>query len=351
MGFTNQFVMEENLPNGDAELLATCDLVADPEDSEDGEGFTFVERVTDFQRFLAPPPQTPKSGMTGETVFMNIGCGECHTPSFNTPDDPALEDAIRNQAIRPYSDFLLHDMGDLGDLIVQGDVEGREMKTPPLWGVRYRDPILHDGRVGAGDLAFRLHEAIQWHGVAGSEAQFSAAAYNALSQEEKDQLLAFVDSLGRREFDFEYEQADIGGTIDIFDWFAFADCYGGGPYTPDDYCAIGDVNQDGFVDEIDVAAFETVFDGPVGDCNENGISDLVDILEGTSADKDSNAIPDECQCDADFNGDGFVDGADLGQLLLLFGQFCFCPQDLTGNFFVDGADLGQLLLDWGSCDD
>ena len=69
-------------------------------------------------RFMVQPPQTPRSGMTGETIFNNIGCADCHTPSFITSNDAQLEDAIRNKTIRPYSDFLLHDMGSAADFIV-----------------------------------------------------------------------------------------------------------------------------------------------------------------------------------------------------------------------------------------
>ena len=123
MGLTNRFLMDDNDPNGiDPPVLMDCDTVLDPEDTPDGQGFDFVDRVTHFQRFLAQPPQTPRSGMTGEGTFDSIGCADCHHTQFTTADDPSLEDALRDQTIQPYSDFLLHNMGTLGDGIVQGDV-------------------------------------------------------------------------------------------------------------------------------------------------------------------------------------------------------------------------------------
>jgi hypothetical protein len=126
MGLTNMFVTQENAPNGDLDLLAKCDSVPDPEDNTTlGNGDFFINRITDFQRFMAAPPQTPRSGMTGETLFIQIGCGACHVPQFTTANNPNLEDAIRNKVIRPYSDFLLHEMGALGDGIVQGGVAQR----------------------------------------------------------------------------------------------------------------------------------------------------------------------------------------------------------------------------------
>ena len=88
IGITNRLVGTENAPNGDEVLLADCDDVPDPEDGPDEEGFDFIDRITDFQRFLTGPPQTPRSGMTGETVFNAVGCADCHTPSWVTGEAP-----------------------------------------------------------------------------------------------------------------------------------------------------------------------------------------------------------------------------------------------------------------------
>ena len=131
MGLTNALVGTENAPNGNQALLQQYDLVPDPEDQPDGEGFTRIERMDDFQRFLAPPPQTPKSGMTGETLFNTIGCATCHVASYTTGSTP--ETALSGKVIHPYSDFLLHDMGSLGDGIVQGMGTEKLMRTSSLW--------------------------------------------------------------------------------------------------------------------------------------------------------------------------------------------------------------------------
>ncbi|HMN96693.1 MAG TPA: hypothetical protein PKC43_09635 [Phycisphaerales bacterium] len=88
---------------------------------------------------------------------------------------------------------------------------------------------------------------------------------------------------------------------------------------------------------------------PVGaDCNRNGIDDAIEILTGDVQDLDGDWIPDECAtCGADLDGNGIVDGADLGVLLGSWGA----PGagDLDGNGVVDGADLGLLLAAWGEC--
>ena len=152
IGLTNRLLPEENDPNGifppnlgDPDF---CDEVPDPEDNlgwGDGLSKEYIDVVTDFQRYLAGPPQTPKSGMTGEVIFNDLGCAECHVTTFVTADDPNLEDALRNKTIHPYCDFLLHDMGDGADFIASGDAGVREMRTNPLWGVRGRRNFWHTG--------------------------------------------------------------------------------------------------------------------------------------------------------------------------------------------------------------
>jgi CxxC motif-containing protein (DUF1111 family) len=258
MGLTNRLFPNENDPNGIRPPdLAACDTVPDPEDGPDGQGFDFIDRVTDFQRFLAAPPQTPRSGMTGEAVFNSIGCADCHTRSFTT--GPASEAALSHRTIKPYSDFLLHDMGQLGDGIVQGDATATEFRTPSLWGLRFRNQLLHDGRVQGGTFAARMAAAIAAHGATGSEGAASAGAFEALTPAEQDALVAFLDSLGRAEFDH-----DGDNDVDISDVTAMEACMNGpasAPHSPDDACAISDFDQDGDVDLRDAAALQRAYSG------------------------------------------------------------------------------------------
>jgi hypothetical protein len=249
MGFTNRLLPEENAPNGDSARLAICDDVADPEDVVDSNGFGFIDRVTDFQRYLAPPPQTPKSGMDGELLFAQVGCAKCHVSQFTTSSTSTLEDSIRSKTIRPYCDFLLHDMGLLADGISDGNAGEAEMRTPTLWGVRRRDPMLHDGSAAGGSFTARLTAAIAAHGPFG-EGAGSAAAFAALSSVEKTKLVKFLDSLGRTEFDF-----DGDNIVDILDFFALRTCISQGKTNPNDDCAIADIDQNGVVNSIDVDLF------------------------------------------------------------------------------------------------
>jgi hypothetical protein len=352
MGLTNRLVGEENDPNGiNPPELADCDTVPDPEDVPDGQGFDFIDRVTDFQRFLSGPPQTPKSGMSGEAIFETIGCAVCHHPSYTTADDPALEDALRNVSIRPYTDFALHNMGLGADFIADGDAGQQDMKTPPLWGVRWRDPIWHDGRFGAGTFESRITDAINEHGEFQSQGADSAAAYAALPQEDKDAVIAFLNSLGQREFDHSGNNI-----VDLADFFDFAACMEiDVPITPDDPCAISDIDQNQIVDMNDFASFMIVYEGYRGDCDGNGVLDLIDILNGDATDANQDGIPDSCEptCDGDTNGSN---GVDVDDLLAVLAQWGPCPggvapcsADLNIDGKVDVDDLLFVLAAWGPC--
>lgn len=344
MGLTNRLIPTENAPNGDPERLANCDPVADPEDAPDGDGYEFIDRVTHFQRYLSPPPQTPRSGMTGESLFNAVGCVKCHRAEWTTSGDPALEAAIRGKAIRPYSDFLLHDMGLLADGFPDGDASGLEMRTPTLWNLRTRDPMLHDGSAAGGTFAERVTTAIAHHGPFG-EGAASAAAFAALSEVEKSQVIAFLDSLGRLEFDHTGD-----GKVNLADFEPFRACYvpSAVAYSPDHPCAVSDVDRDGELTPIDVEYFLLAYEDPNGDCDSDGVSDLEEILFGTGTDKDGDGIPDDCvACPGDINLDGVVNGVDLSTLLASWGNRG--PADLNADGTVNGVDLSMLLASWGSC--
>jgi CxxC motif-containing protein (DUF1111 family) len=375
MGITNRFLPFDNDPNGiDPPELAGCDPVPDDptgmtyEDGLDlGNGVDreFIDVTTDFQRFMVAPPQTPQSGMTGEALFTQIGCTDCHVASYVTADDPGLEDVLRNRTIRPYSDFLLHDMGLNADGIAQGDATIREIKTPPLWGLRIRPELWHDGRFGDPT---RVVDAIAAHddGVI-SEARFSARRFfnddgeggpvpGGLSEAERQAVLAFLDSLGRREFDL-----DANGVVEIEDFHGFGDpaafkaCYGTSP-GPDEACALHDVDQSGTVDlDTDFMVFLTEYVGLLADCNGNGTLDLIDILDDPGLDGDDNGILDSCQptCLGDTDGDGEVGVVEFMDLIATWGPCPDlpgpCPLDLDTDHVVSITDFLLLLSLWGPC--
>jgi CxxC motif-containing protein (DUF1111 family) len=130
--------------------------------------------------------------LKGKELFYQSGCTACHTPKFVTSRD-AGNKAQAFQLIWPYSDFLLHDMGDgLADLRPEAQATGYEWRTPPLWGIGLTETVsghtffLHDGR------ARNLTEAILWHG---GEAQAARDRVVAMSPGERADLIRFLESL------------------------------------------------------------------------------------------------------------------------------------------------------------
>jgi CxxC motif-containing protein (DUF1111 family) len=254
MGITNRIVGAEAPPNGDLVKLAACDFVADPEDGPDGQGFDAIDRMTDFQRYLAAPPQTPRSGMLGEPLFNSIGCTDCHRASYVTKN--VAEPALSNRTIKPYSDFLLHDIGT-GDHIEIGAATGLEFRTTPLWGLlpRAQISLLHDASINSGTTEQNIENAILAHA---NEAAYTVANYNALSVADRQAVIRFLMSLGQMAFDHEQDH-----TVTDIDWF-FSHTLFNGPtpaYTPEDFASINDVDQDGDFDLRDFGALQRAFTG------------------------------------------------------------------------------------------
>jgi CxxC motif-containing protein (DUF1111 family) len=187
MGITNRFFPLENAPNGNRALLARFDRVADPEDAVDpATGRSDIDAAADFMRLLAAPAPAPAtaSSRAGEALFAQLGCPACHTPVMQTGPSPTP--ALDRKAVALYSDLLLHDMGTLGDGIAQGLAQPREMRTPPLWGLRARRLFLHDGRAATADAAIVAHDG---------EAAASRDRYRRLPPPLRRQLLDFLNTI------------------------------------------------------------------------------------------------------------------------------------------------------------
>lgn len=154
-----------------------------------------LDLVTFYSQNLAVPQRRDVDDPTvlaGKQQFYQLGCTGCHTPKYVTRAD-APEKAQRFQLIWPYSDFLLHDLGEgLADGQQVGDADGYDWRTAPLWGIGLTETVsghtffLHDGR------ARNLTEAILWHGGEASAAQ---AAFTELAQSDRNALLTFLSSL------------------------------------------------------------------------------------------------------------------------------------------------------------
>jgi CxxC motif-containing protein (DUF1111 family) len=154
-----------------------------------------LELVAFYTRQLAVPRRRDVDDadvLRGKALFHRSGCAACHLPKQVTRPDWPLP-ALANQTIRPYTDLLLHDMGEgLADGRPEGMATGREWRTPPLWGIGLTETVsghtllLHDGR------ARGLLEAILWHG---GEALASREAVRDMSGADRRALLGFLRSL------------------------------------------------------------------------------------------------------------------------------------------------------------
>lgn len=185
MGITNPEFPNEQAPLGNAALAPPCDLVSGLED--DGED---VELFTAFMLGLAPVPPlaaTPQS-QAGDALFTQIGCDGCHVRTITAGSSPIA--AIDHQAYHPFSDFLLHDMGTLGDGIGDtGKAQAAEMRTAPLWGVRFvaaQGVLLHDGSASTFAAAILRHDG---QGAAARN------AFAALSPADQNKVIAFLGTL------------------------------------------------------------------------------------------------------------------------------------------------------------
>ena len=185
LGFTTHRHPDEEPRNG-TPVPPEADPMPDPEIDAPTMG-----HITDFVRFLAPPaPERDLSAATrdtieqGEALFAQIGCASCHRVEMRTGESATA--ALSERVFRPYSDLLLHDLGeDLAD-VCGPDATPGELRTAPLWGLRHRARLLHDGR--ATDVA----GAVAAHG---GEATAARDAFQALPEGARLAVIRFLRSL------------------------------------------------------------------------------------------------------------------------------------------------------------
>jgi len=180
MGITSPDFPNENCPQGDCAELAFNPA---PGINDDGSG---VAALAQFMTLLNAPPRGTQTKDTndGEALFERAGCASCHVATLRTGASPI--DALDHKVYHPYSDFLLHDMGALADGLEMGDAKGNEMRTAPLWGIRFVNTYLHDGRAITLDQAIVAHDG---------QARTARDRYNALSPAQKSKVIAFLQSL------------------------------------------------------------------------------------------------------------------------------------------------------------
>lgn len=196
MGITTPVLPEENTSSGRFVGIGSgYDSTPDPED--DGED---ALAFADFMRATKAPSRGPINAdvTAGERLFKQVGCAVCHTDSIATAMPGSVINggtfivpaALGNKLIHPYSDFLLHNVGTGDGIPILNTPEyastANQMRTAPLWGLRTRNRLMHDG------LSFTLTEAIQRHA---GQAAGVTKRYAALGAAQKAQVLAFLHSL------------------------------------------------------------------------------------------------------------------------------------------------------------
>ncbi|MDF1780560.1 MAG: di-heme oxidoredictase family protein [Alcanivoracaceae bacterium] len=193
--FANDMGLTSSLVQHDACTAAQTDCIAAVNGGNPEVSDNILANVLFYSRMLAVPARRNVNDpqvLSGKSLFYQAGCQQCHAPKFTTRAD-AAEPELANQTIRPYTDLLLHDMGEgLADNRPEALASGNEWRTPPLWGIGLIEKVnghtefLHDGR------ARNLLEAVLWHGGEAEHAKQQVLQFNA---EERAAFLAFLNSL------------------------------------------------------------------------------------------------------------------------------------------------------------
>lgn len=187
MGITNDLFTTEAFANvSEEKLSSTCRAVQKIEDVRDRRtGRRGIDNFENFLKFLAPLQRGALNSSTtrGEALFAAIGCASCHVPQLMTGQN--TNPLFDRRPVPLFSDLLLHDIGT-GDGIEQADAKDNEIRTPALWGLRFRRPLLHDGSAANIENAIERHKG---------EATAPHDAFSRLSAAERDDLLAFLKSL------------------------------------------------------------------------------------------------------------------------------------------------------------
>jgi CxxC motif-containing protein (DUF1111 family) len=186
MGITNDLFQAESAHGVSDEQFRRCDSMPEPEDvREPSTRRRGIDNFESFMKFLAPVPRGGVNAVAleGERLFAAIGCATCHVPVLST--GPSTNPVFDRKPVALFSDLLLHDVGT-GDGIAQGAALPEEIRTPALWGLRVRRPLLHDGSVAT------IADAIERHR---NEADLARRGYVSLSPDDRSRLLAFLRSL------------------------------------------------------------------------------------------------------------------------------------------------------------
>jgi CxxC motif-containing protein (DUF1111 family) len=186
MGITNDVFPTELALGLSPTQMSYCDRIPEPEDVPDPRTRRRgIDNFASFMRLLSPLPRGAfdETVRAGEVAFSAVGCATCHIPALMT--GPSTNPLFNRRPVPLFSDLLLHDIGT-GDGIRQGMAEPDEFRTPALWGLRFRRPLLHDGSAATIEDAIGRHDR---------EAALARQGVRTLSEAGRAALLAFLKSL------------------------------------------------------------------------------------------------------------------------------------------------------------
>ena len=186
MGISNDLFPHEYVFGVSADQMRRCDPMPDPEDRRDrATGRRGIDNFESFMRLLAPVERDTSTdpSRNGERIFSAIGCASCHVPTLTTA--PSVDRLFDRRPVPLFSDLLLHDVGT-GDGIKQASAAPEEIRTPALWGLRLRRPLLHDGSAPTPADAIMRHR---------NEAELAREGFEKLSAADRSLLLNFLHGL------------------------------------------------------------------------------------------------------------------------------------------------------------
>jgi len=199
---SDAYLNEQGISNrlNPIDTTTVCKTSTDPEDHADDLGMDDIDHFVTFIRGTMAPPvddvllATPDA-QAGQQIFTQIGCATCHVASITTaPTGTVINggtftvpDALGGKVIHPFGDFLLHDIGT-GDGIVQNGPPDtmNKLRTAPLWGLRTRDRLMHDGASATREQAILRHKG---------EASVTRNKFSVLTPQQQSQLIAFLNAL------------------------------------------------------------------------------------------------------------------------------------------------------------
>ena len=189
MGITTSLFINQNCPAEQTDCVKALKKDSFEISNED------LAKVVTYTKLLSVPERRAllkEDDIRGQKIMTELSCIACHRPSYRTSNQSEIKE-LRHQLIFPYTDLLVHDMGeDLADNRPDFLATGREWRTPPLWGtglvkkINRHTRFLHDGR------ARSVEEAILWHG---GEAETSRNKFKALVKKDRELLIQYVESL------------------------------------------------------------------------------------------------------------------------------------------------------------